>query len=221
MKLVADLIWEYLLIVKIHVISLGREIPKNWKNGDKGDVILLQGFMETWCFLEKIGNALNAAGYRVHTINEFAYNTKPVNECVNYLEQYIERNNIKKVILASHSKGGIVAKLYMDRKSSYAKVIKSFSIATPYQGTLLGYLHFFSLCEFEPSSDVIQEILANTNNTDKICNIHARIDNHIVPSKNAALPGAVNSEVEITGHTRILEDNRTVEIIKRNLRMLK
>lgn len=213
MRLIIGFIIEYLLILKIHVVSLGKTPPAKWSVGNKGDIILVLGFGETWRFLENIGNHLNQLGFRIHTIPEFSYNTLPISSSVQKLEDFVEYKNLTKVILLSHSKGGLIAKRYIDKGSNAMKVIRLFSIASPYQGTIWGYLYFFSLFEIAPDSLDIHKILSHTTNNKKIINIYAKWDNHIIPYKNAVLPGAVNKQIDVVGHTRVITAKETLTFI--------
>lgn len=43
---------DYFLFGKTYFLSIfGNNPPANWQKGTKGDVILIQGFLEKWFFL--------------------------------------------------------------------------------------------------------------------------------------------------------------------------
>lgn len=218
MKVIIGFILEYLLIVKIHLESLAKRVPDKWQIGNKGDVIILPGFGEPWWFLGSIGNYVNQLGFRVHTIPKFNYNTQSIDQSVRILHDYIEHKQLQDIIFISHSKGGIIAKRYLDIAPNSANVECSLSIACPYQGTNWGYLYLFSLAELRPNSRLIKQLLSKTTTTAKIVNLYAHWDNHIIPNRNALLPGAANHIVNIVGHTRILFAPRTYEVISEYLR---
>lgn len=208
------LLLEYLLILKLHVQSLYTSVPREWSAGHKGDVILLPGFFETWVFLATIGTELNKTGFRIHVLPALEYNTLPLDTCVQIVNDYIQTKKLDNTVLLSHSKGGLVAKLFLDTHSGGHR---SVSIATPYKGTLLGYLHFFNLKELTPNSKKIKLLLSHSQSLRKITNLYAGVDNHILPNRNAILPGANNMLVDVTGHTRILHDPQTIQIIRDSL----
>lgn len=208
-------ILEYLLILKLHFRSLYTDIPKNWSEGVKGDVILIPGFFETWIFLKYIADDLNRSGYKIHTIPDFNYNILPLHECTKVLNEYIKNNHLKNILFISHSKGGIIAKLIID--SNIDSSHRSISVTTPYKGTIFGYLYLFNLKELTPSSKLITSVINHPVIKDTIVNLYAKLDNHILPNKNALLPDAKNIQVDVVGHTRILEDYRTLVVIRSNI----
>lgn len=60
---------EYVLITKNQLKSfVKRSPPQNWSEGDKGTILIIPGFLETWVFLETIGNVLSQQGYRILTV---------------------------------------------------------------------------------------------------------------------------------------------------------
>ncbi|MBL8031374.1 MAG: hypothetical protein JNK33_03570 [Candidatus Doudnabacteria bacterium] len=203
MKTLYYLLLEYLLILRLQLRALWQHPPARWNTGKAGNVVLIPGFGEPWTFLAVLAGQLNARGYRVHVVPKLNYNTQPIVECVDALHSYITQNALPQVILLAHSRGGIAAKLYADAHPEHVQ--KIISLSTPYQGTLVGYLYICNLKELIPNSPVIQKALNNTAHTDKILNLSAQVDNHVVPNAYALLPGATNQKVPVVGHTRILE----------------
>lgn len=217
-RLLYDFVLEYLLIGKLHLQSiLMSKSSASWSKGNKGDVILIPGFNSTWVSLQTIADNLNKLGYRIHTIQEFNSNFLLIDKCVKILDKYIKDNDLKDVVLLSHSKGGIIAKRFMDTAKNGNKVRHSISIATPYNGTLFGHLRALSLKEFMPSNKVIKDVIGIKTNNHKIINLYAEFDNHIIPNKNAILSGARNIMVSVVGHTRILESQSTIQEINKLL----
>ncbi len=182
--------------------------PPHWEKGEKGTVILLPGLGEPWTFLQTIAEDLNKLGYSIHAIPKLTYNFRSLATSVALLKNYIEKQKLKNVILLSHSKGGLVAKQYIDTCTDN-NVSLSISIATPYHGTTLAYIWIFSLKELTPHSQTIKQILNNTKNNHKILNIYAKIDAIVGSSKKPILQGAENVMIDVIGHTKILEDKQT------------
>jgi len=215
-KIILYIFAEYLLILRIHLKSfLYRNPPAKWLKGTKGDIILLQGFSETWLFLEKIGNTLSSAGYRIHVIGKLNHNRLSISKSSRIVEEYIQKHKLKNIIFISHSKGGIIAKYFIDHSIDNRLVKYSISIATPYKGSWLGYLKLLFLYELLPSSKILKGLKQENNY--RFLNIYAKLDNHIIPSKNAILSGAKNVCINIVGHTRILEAMETIQEIQKFL----
>lgn len=203
MKTLYYLLLEYLLIARLHLRAMRHQPPVAWRHGDKGAIVLIPGFGEPWTFLAALAGQLNARGYQIHLVPKLNYSTQPIAECVDALHAYITQNGLRQVTLLAHSRGGLVAKLYADAYPEHVQ--KIISLSTPYQGTSVGSLYICNLKELVPRSPVIQKVLHNTAHTDKILNLYAHVDNHVIPNAHALLPGATNQEVPVIGHTRILE----------------
>ncbi len=217
MKVFFDLLSEYILITRLHLSAPFKKIPTKWKEGSKTDVIYIQGFRETWNFAEFIGDELNSRGHRIHMIRDFEKNTRTIQQSAEILNEYIARNKISNPLLIGHSRGGLIGKYYLDYLVGKDNDIRLVSIATPYGGSLVAHLSFMNLYEMIPNSKVLKKILSNKNNHHKIVNIHAKIDNHIWPNRNAVLPGGTNVEINIIGHTRILRSKETLGVVINNL----
>lgn len=204
---------EYLLIVRLHFRALWQRPPAAWNKGNAGDVLLIPGFAEPWIFLTTIAEQLNTLGYHVHTVPELNYNTQPVAACVEILHEYIQTHSLEHVLLIGHSKGGLVAKGYLDAHPE--KVGKVITLSAPFQGTWVGKLWICNLQELCPGSSLITNLLQKPPAPGRLLNLYAHRDNHILPNKNALLPGAQNIEIPVIGHTRIVEDNKTFQAIKK------
>lgn len=203
--LFVDIIKEYFLICKLRLAPiLYKNKPAHWSLGDKGNIILVPGLHETYHFLYKIADHLNALGYKIHLIENFDPNEK-VELLAKKLEKEILNVNMDNIILLSHSKGGLTAKYFLDKSICSEKVKLSISIAIPYGGSIFGYLPFHSMGELSPSSTLITQLSKDKNNLAKIYNFYPKFDNHIIPNKNLILDGAKNIVIDINGHTRILE----------------
>ncbi len=208
---------EYALIFKNHVRKIFiKNPPYKWNNGKKGDIVLIPGLFENWVCLSTIADALNLQGYRILTINQLLNNTAPIIKQVELLDQYISKNRLNNFIFLCHSKGGLIAKIFLDTKKNGNRVKQVISLASPYHGSAFAripFLKFLRLDEFHPSKEMVKAILLSTINNNRIFNLYPIFDNHTVPRTSAILEGATNIEIPVIGHTRILEDDRTVQTI--------
>lgn len=214
MGILYSLFVEYILIFKIHLSELKRQTPPSeWIKGSRGTIIVIPGFNSTWVTLQTIANHLNKSGYRILVIPQLKRHHTNLEKSAKILAKYIQENNLKDVILISHSKGGLIAKYMMDTQPAGKNVKLSISIAAPYQGSIFGYLRIFSLFELIPDCPFINSFNAITTNNHKIYNLYAKVDNHVLPNKNVLLPGAHNIMIGVIGHTRILLVKQTLDII--------
>ncbi len=205
-----DFLLEWLLVLKRELQTIFYiQPPLKWNHGSKGDVILIHGFNETWVFLETLGNFLNEKGYRVHTLPMLGRNFLPIEDAVTLINTYLHKQGIIKVIFLSHSKGGLIGKKLVDEDAPNRHLI---SIATPFHGTFWGKARVLNLETLDPLSASIQSLHISKKN-ETITNIYSKHDTLVFPNSSLFLKGASNYCVDIVGHTRILESEKTKKII--------
>lgn len=147
-------------------------------------------------------------------IKELDYNFLPVAKCVEILEKFIVQNKLSNVIMLAHSKGGKITKYFLDSSTFADKVQSCINIATPYQGTVISHLGGRSLTELNPKSDFIKILNHKNENNHKILNLYPKVDNYVVPNTSLILEGAINVCIDVIGHVRILDSDRTLLEIK-------
>jgi triacylglycerol esterase/lipase EstA (alpha/beta hydrolase family) len=180
------------------------EPSKKWKTGNKGDIILIQGFNGRWVSLETIGSALHKLGYKVHIVKKLGNNLKSINKGSSDIAEYIKVNDLKNVILIGHSKGAINVISLLKNSEVSERIKKVITIAAPLKSTLL---YRFKL-------------LSKELNSKKIVNLYPLIDNMIIPNKNLRWDKVVNRQISVFGHIRVLEAKQTVGEIKSILNSL-
>ncbi|MEN9389293.1 MAG: hypothetical protein RLY61_377 [Candidatus Parcubacteria bacterium] len=210
-----DMVKEYALIGYLKLLPHTRKkLPDEWVLGDVGTVVLIPGLHETNFFLYSVGNFLNQHGYRILTIPEFD-SLEPVGQIYTKLEKLVQSLDASNIILVSHSKGGIVAKYFLDNSNQSHRIKYSVSLATPYLGSVFAILRFHNLHELASSSNLIKEVSQQDAHVAKVINLYPKFDNHVIPNKNLLLKGAKNIQINVNGHTRILVCEETyTEIIK-------
>lgn len=210
--LIIDLIREYFLIIKNFILFYIISVPKNWRNGDKGSVMLFYGLNGHWTDLRTIGIHLNRMGYKIIVIK---YNSRDsIQNISDTFVDYINYNNLYNIILIAHSKGGLIARNLYENSSINGRISKCVLISTPNTGSVLGYLGLISLSELKPNSNFITDLNANSKRNSEIFNFYSKFDNHIIPNKNLLLEGAINKMLNVNGHTRIIESTILIENIK-------
>jgi hypothetical protein len=212
MTRVGDLVREYYLIWKLghtHMMP-----PEDWKKGTKGHVLLIQGWTADITYLIDVGNFINSKGYKVHWVDELGTNTMPVEEGAKLVEKYLVKNQLNNVTVIAHSKGGLVAKYVMDFSKHGQRLDKVYAIATGFGGTLWSKIIKHDNCEeMAADSAMIKKLQAETKNNKKIISIFPKVDNHIIPGSSSMLTGAKNIQIDIVGHTRILESPELLKIL--------
>lgn len=212
-SVVSGLAREFVYIWSKYFLS--KSIPENWNRGEKGNVILVPGFMDDHVFLMMIGDALNKEGFRIHTLKNFDTTRKSVKFLAEILVDYIRQNKLENIILVAHSKGGIVSRYAIDNFEDINERVKLvFTISTPHKGTLYAKTNLLNLDELSPKSKILNNLSLNRKNCQKIVNIYPKLDNTIVPNCNLILDGAEeNISIDVIGHTSVLKNEKTIKII--------
>src|SRR3989344_898327 len=81
------------------------KLPTPWSIGNKGNVLLIPGFTESWQDLEEIGNYLNTLGYKIYIISKFNTTFLSIRACSRIIKKFILKNNLNNLVLVGHSKG--------------------------------------------------------------------------------------------------------------------
>lgn len=206
------------MVVDYDLLGIFTKTPESWNYGKKGDIILIPGINENIIFLIDIANKINSLGYRIHYIKDWDSRDNITN-IADKIGLLISNQKMHKVFIIAHSKGGLVAKYFIDNNKNSYNVKYAFTFATPYGGSILAKRNLFkSMAEMSPNSLLLKSIISKNNNSHKIINIYPKFDNHVIPNKNLYLDGAKeNIMIDIVGHTRILNNKELVEIIKKHI----
>ena len=118
------------------------------RHGDLGDpekehVLLLHGFMQTRNVWEIMEDRLRFDGYVVFSLNLGGllqrFNTVPVSELgarlAEKLETVCERYDIDRFHIIGHSKGGILARQYVQHQNGDQRTKSLITLGTPHHGT--------------------------------------------------------------------------------------
>lgn len=215
LRIIIGIVISYSFVLKWHIEAIFNPTPPlQWKNGTKGDIILLYGWGERWTFFKKIGNYLNSSGYTIHIIKKIGFNFHTLEQTSTILEHYIQKHCLQNVFIITHSKGGLTAKYFLDNSTYRSSVKKVISIACPFQGTLFGHLYIGNLHELIMNSNVMKNLVYNTQNNHKFLNLYPSFDQHVLPNKNLLLNGAENKNIDVIGHDTILIDQRIIQTIQ-------
>ncbi len=209
-----DLVQEYLLIAK-HTKRKHAKIapPQSWCVGDKGHIIIIPGWHGSYHSLFTLADALNKEGFCIHTLQN-VHTTDKISAMAEALYQMIISLPKGEVTLIAHSKGGIVEKYLLDNFPDIVSSVKNIiSIATPFKGTVFGNLKFHNVEELKPDSDIIKNLKRERIYTNYY-NFYPTWDNHVLPNESLLLEGAHNIQININGHTRVLESPELIDKIK-------
>lgn len=186
--------------------------PKHWSHGEKGDVVIVQGFNDTPTYLRKLGNRISSLGYRIHTISELGRQKTPIKIGAEKVANYIRANKLENYFIVSHSKGGLVTK-YTLHAHNIPLPRRIFAIAPPFGGSIFGFIPFQNLHEMKRGSKILRELHEGTTFNHLFTTIYPMVDNMIGIPNSSYLEGAENIQVPVRGHTMIMESEEMIKAI--------
>lgn len=176
-------------------------------------VVLIPGIWETWQFMHPVAERLHAAGHPVHRVKGFGYNHGSVPHMAHVVERYLEKHDLRGVLLVAHSKGGLIGKYVMSASDQAWRVERMTAINTPFSGS--AYARFAPLRrlrDFSPSNAGLLKLAENLEANRRIASVYSVFDPHI--PEGSFLEGAVNIKLEAMGHFRPISDPRLLEAVE-------
>ncbi len=208
--------YYYLLLGKL-LMYFYKAPPKQYLGyvvKGKNPVILIPGNSNKWGFLKKLGDTVSDLGHAVYIPHKLGSNLFDIPTSAKIVREIIDNNNLKKVILIGHSKGGLVGKYILIHKNQDNKVNRLIAIGAPFSGSdIVTHLPFRSFQELSPKSKIIQEMNSNFKVNSKIVSIMPEFDNHVWSDKGSYLEGALNIKLPIKGHHKIVFDKMSISKI--------
>jgi pimeloyl-ACP methyl ester carboxylesterase len=108
-------------------------------------VILIHGFFQTRNIWEVMEDRLRHDGFGVISFNLggllWRYNTRPIDKTARYVAEKVEylsaREGFQAVHLIGHSKGGLIARRYVQHYGGDKRVKSLITLGTPHRGTAM------------------------------------------------------------------------------------
>ena len=106
---------QFAIVTAPWTLGRPRPAPRAWRKGsdDLAEIVLLPGVYEHWTFLRPLGDALAAAGHRVHVVHGLGVNRRSIPDTADRLVQILSETPSPPCgrVLVAHSKGGLIGKL--------------------------------------------------------------------------------------------------------------
>ena len=202
---VFSVIFELILIIFYPILKIIdlTVTEKDRPSGQRRPVILIPGIFCSQIGLFRIRNQLHRQGYPVYIFNPAWYFSTLSRESAK-LESFILEKNLKDIILIAHSISSfaVVSMGYKARD----RVYKMFAFGTPYDGTFLAILFFWSpvfwrLFYKNPFSRAMKlKFLSFTN----LQTIFASFDECVFPRKSARLQDFNDIMIPEIGHVNLV-----------------
>ena len=176
----------------------------------KYPVILIPGLTERWAFLKSLGDKISMAGHPVYVIPKLKHNLLSIPKSAKIVEEIIDENKLRNVILVTHSKGGLIGKYLLMHLIDKGKIKGMIAIATPFAGSSLAKLiSHHSFKELAEGSEIIDNLKSHQEVNSKIISLYPEFDNQIMKENSSFLAGAENIKIDVKGHHKIIFDKDT------------
>lgn len=212
--------YVYMIIGAIGTI-IYRKLPKHYLGhviDGKVPVIIIPGILGKWSFMKKIADDISLLGHPVYIVPKLGYNLHTIPDSSSLVSNVIQKENLKNVILVTHSKGGLIGKHALIHHNDEKRILGMVSVATPYSGSAMAKLvPLDSFRELHNDSIIIKDLGSHTAVNKKIISISPEYDNHVWAEKGSHLEGAINITVSVHGHHKVIYDTDVTEKIKESI----
>jgi pimeloyl-ACP methyl ester carboxylesterase len=193
--------------------AVTRMDPAELRQGGLAPILVLPGVYESWKFLTPLIAELHARGHPVYAVPALKLNIKPVPDSAEVVGAFLESQDLHRVTILAHSKGGLIGKQVMASPAGLQRVTGMVAVATPFAGSIYAkYMLAPSLRIFSPRDSNLQALAAEESANERIVSVFGSFDPHI-PARSA-LAGAKNVEVPTGGHFRILAKPQVLEEVE-------
>ena len=188
--------------------ALSRVDPAIFRTGSGTPIVVIPGIYETWKFLRPLVAQAHSAGHPVHVLELLRRNHRPVAEGAQQVAAYLEEHDLRDVVIAAHSKGGLIGKQVMIGAAG-DRVRSMLAVATPFGGSRYADLMLApTLRIFSPKDATILALAEQLDVNSRIVSVYSSFDPHI--PEGSELPGATNIRLDDGGHFRILANPRVL-----------
>lgn len=179
------------------------------RTGDKTPIVVIPGVFESWRFMQPVITAMHRRGHPVHVIAPLRRNSRPVADAARQVDAYLNLHALNDVVIAAHSKGGLVGKYVMTFGSAAERVRGMVAVAAPFAGSRYARLMVApSLRIFSPTDATILALARDEAVNSRIVSIYGQFDPHI--PGGSELVGAKNVQLDTGGHFRVLAHPRVI-----------
>ncbi|WP_203138599.1 esterase/lipase family protein [Microbacterium sp. JZ31] len=186
-----------------------RTDPLWFRTGDRAPIVIVPGVYESWKFLQPLVVALHDRGHQVHLLDPLRHNRQPVADGARIVADYLDKHDLRDVVIVAHSKGGLIGKHVMALGPATQRIYGMVAVASPFGGSRYADLMMLpTLRSFSPRDATIQALARETAVNARIVSIYGRFDPHI--PGGSELAGAHNVVLETGGHFRILAHPRVI-----------
>ncbi|MDB5099673.1 MAG: lipase class 2 [Cyanobacteria bacterium RYN_339] len=184
-------------------------------------VLLVPGYLDLKFYFGLVDKRVKALG-RSTTYVQLFPNIGDIRLAAGILRAEVQRvkaaTGASKVDLVAHSEGGLIARYYIQELMETPDVERLVTLATPYHGTVLGYIGpGQGANQMQPKSTFLNSLKDHAPDGVKTTSIRAGLDEIIVPHDSPILAGADNELVQVCEHASIFVSGKAWGFAKAGL----
>ena len=185
----------------------------HYAHGTLDPVLLLPGVYETWEFLRPVADRLAALGHPIHVVPGFGHNSATIPTQAGLALAYLAEHDLERVILMAHSKGGLIGKHMMVRGDGSGRISRLIAVNTPFGGSPYArWAPGHTLREFAAGGTTLSTLALELTANSRIASVYSA-DDPLLPG-GCELAGAVNVELPLVGHFRLLSSELLFETVE-------
>lgn len=210
-KLVFSELWAFLILSGVSAFERWSNKQQAVTDLKKPPVLLIHGFFCNGAYWSPMQRYLKK--YGISPI--FTLNLEPIFADIEQFSQQLARRvadiraitGADKVILVSHSMGGLVSRVYLYQLGGHAFVEKLITLGSPHQGTVLAYvIGGMNVKQMRPQNTWLKALAQSEAQQETVpttC-IYSCHDNFIAPQDSAKLDYAKNRPIAGIGHIEMM-----------------
>lgn len=185
---------------------------RRYECGEGDPVVVIPGIWETWGFMRPLIEKVHAAGHPVFIMSALRHNARPVVESAELVSAMLRSRDLRKVLIVSHSKGGLIGKYAMAFLDDSRRISGMVAVCAPFSGSsYASYLVLRALRALSPSDATMRMLAESTETNARIVSVYGEFDPHI--PEGSELTGARNVMLPTGGHFRILAQPEVVALV--------
>ncbi|NNC13322.1 alpha/beta hydrolase [Planctomonas sp. JC2975] len=180
-------------------------------------VLLLPGVHESPRFLDPFAALALANGRQPHLVTALHRNVRPITATALQTADYLERHDLRDVLIIAHSKGGLVGKQVMTWERTSRRIRGMVAVATPFSGSVFAtHAPLRSLRDFSPADETLLELAVNHSANRAIVSAFPAFDPQI-PGGSVLPDARANIRLPSAGHFRVLAEPELWALLRRAL----
>lgn len=185
----------------------------------RNPVLLIHGMFDTQAIFRRMIGCLKQWGWEVHSLDLIPNNAtcgleKLTMQVVDYIDKHFPPD--QPLDLVGFSMGGIISRYYIQRLGGIERVKRLIAIASPHQGTMMGYFYpSLGAAQMRPDSELLQDLNQDLYTLERLSftSIWTPYDLMIIPANSSRIPVGKEIIINVVAHAWMVSDIRCIKSV--------